>query len=89
VFYGEKCTAVAAEESGNDRADTEKMDEILETIRPKFDLDIEDPPTPEVNELFRLQKVSEELLHEHMKVSLLAFVTQLMAIESKFFFSNN
>jgi hypothetical protein len=65
------------------------MDEILEAIRSEFDLDTEDPPTPEVEEFFRLLKASDESLHEHMKVTLLAFVTQLMAIKSKFFFSNN
>jgi hypothetical protein len=43
----------------------------------------------EVDEFFRLLKALEESLHEHTKVTLLAFVTQLMAIKSKFFFSNN
>jgi hypothetical protein len=43
----------------------------------------------EVKELFRLLKASEEPLQEHMKVTFLTFVTQLMAIKSKFFFSNN
>jgi hypothetical protein len=65
------------------------MDEMLEAIRPKFDLDTEDPPTPEVEEFFRLLKASEELLHGHTKVIVLAFVTRLMALKSKFFFSNN
>jgi hypothetical protein len=62
---------------------------MLEAIRPKFDLDTEDPPTLEVEEFFRLLKASEELLHEYTKVTLLAFVTQLMVIKSKLFFSNN
>jgi hypothetical protein len=65
------------------------MDEMIEAIRPEFDLDTEDPPTPEVKEFFRLLKASEEPLHEHMKVIVLAFVIRLMAIKSKFFFSNN
>jgi hypothetical protein len=51
------------------------MNEMLEAIRPEFDLDTEDPPTPEVEEFFRLLKASEELLHEHTKVNVLAFVT--------------
>jgi hypothetical protein len=62
---------------------------MLEAIRPEFDLDTKDPPTPEVEEFFRLLKASEELLHEHTKVTVLAFVTRLMTIKSKFFFSNN
>jgi hypothetical protein len=89
VFHGEKYTAVAAEESKNDRTRANKMDEMLEAIRPEFDLDTDDPPIPEVEEFFRLLKTSEELLHEHTKVTVLAFVTRLVAIKSKFFFSNN
>jgi hypothetical protein len=65
------------------------MDEMLEGIRLEFDIDIEDLPTLEVEEFFRLLQASEELLHGHTKVTMLAFVTQLMAIKSKFFFSNN
>jgi hypothetical protein len=52
-------------------------------------LDTEDPPTPEVEEFFRLLKALEELLHGHTKVTVLTFVTWLMAIKFKFFFSNN
>jgi hypothetical protein len=89
VFQGKKYTAVAVEESANDRAGADRMDEMLEVIRPEFDLDIEDPPTPEVEEFFRLLKALEEPLHKHTKVIVLAFVTRLMAIKSKFFFSNN
>jgi hypothetical protein len=89
MFHGEKYTAVAAEESANDWAGADRMDEMLETIQPEFDLDTEDPPTPEVEEFFRLLKTLEELLHGHMKVTVLAFVTWLMALKSRFFFSNN
>ena len=89
VFHGEEYTAVAAEEEGNDRVGTDRMDEMLEAVRPEFNVNTEDPPTPEVEEFFRLLKASEEPLHEHTKVTLLAFVTRLMAIKSKFFFSNN
>jgi hypothetical protein len=89
VFHGEKYTVVAVEESVNDRAGADKMDEMLEAIRLEFELDTEDPPTPEVKEFFRLLKASEKPLHEHMKVTVLAFVTWHMAIKSKFFFSNN
>jgi hypothetical protein len=65
------------------------MDEMLEAIRLEFDLDTEDPSTLKVKEFFRLLKALEELLHEYMKVTLLAFVTRLMAIKFNFFFSNN
>jgi hypothetical protein len=88
VFHSEKYTTVAAEESVNDWVGADRMDEMLEAIRPEFDLDTEDPPTSEVEEFFRLLKASEEPLHEHTKVTVLAFVTRLMAIKSVFFFSN-
>jgi hypothetical protein len=89
VFHGEKYTTVAAEESANDRTGADRMDEMLESIGPEFDLDTEDPPTPEVKEFFRLLKASEELLHKHTKVTVLTFVTRHMAIKSKLFLSNN
>jgi hypothetical protein len=89
VFHGEKYTAVATEESGNDQVGIHIMDKMLEAIRLMFDLDTEDPPTPEVEEFFRLLKALKQPLHEHTKVTLLAFVTRLMASKSKLFFSNN
>jgi hypothetical protein len=89
VFHGEKYIVVTAEESVNDWAGADRMDKIFETIQPEFDLDTENPPTSEVEEFFRLLKASEEPLHEHTKVTVLAPVTRLMAIKFKFFFSNN
>jgi hydroxymethylglutaryl-CoA reductase len=59
VFHGEKYTIVAAEESTNDRAGANRMNEMLEAIQPEFDMDTEDPPMPEVEEFFRLLKASE------------------------------
>jgi hypothetical protein len=51
------------------------MDEMLEAIQLEFDLDTKDPPTLEVEEFFRLLKASEEPLHKHTEVIVLAFVT--------------
>jgi hypothetical protein len=70
-----KYTVVAAKEFGNDRVGADRMDEMFEAIWPEFDLCTKDPPTPEVEECFRLLKASKESLHEHTKVTLLAFVT--------------
>jgi hypothetical protein len=58
----------------NDRMGAYRMDNMLEAIRPEFDLDTEDPPPSEVEDLFRLLKASELLLHEHKKVKVLTFV---------------
>jgi hypothetical protein len=35
------------------------MDEMPEAIQPEFNLDTKDPPTPEVEEFFRLLKALE------------------------------
>jgi hypothetical protein len=69
--------------SGDDR-----MDEILDAIRPELETHPEDPPTPEVQKFFDMLRALEELLHEHTTVSVLAFVTRLTNIKSKFAFSN-
>jgi hypothetical protein len=89
VFHGEKYTTVAAKKSVNDQASVDRMDEMLEVIRPEFKLDTEDSPTPEVEEFFSLLKASEVPLHENTKVIVLAFVTWFMTIKFRFFFSNN
>jgi hypothetical protein len=43
----------------------------------------------EVEAFFKLLKASKEPLHEHIEVTLFAFITRLVAIKSKYFFSNN
>jgi hypothetical protein len=43
----------------------------------------------EVEAFFKFLKASKESLHEHTIVTLLAFITHLMAIKSKYFFFNN
>jgi hypothetical protein len=62
------------------------MDEMLEAIQAEV---TENSPTTEVEEFFKLLNALEEPLHEHTKVTLLAFITRLMAIKSTYFFSNN
>jgi hypothetical protein len=64
----------------------DRMDEMLEAIQAEV---TEDPPTTEVQVFFKLLDASEELLHEHTEVTLLAFITRLMTIKFKYFFSNN
>jgi hypothetical protein len=62
------------------------MNEMLEAIQLEI---TEDPPTAEVEAFFKLLKASKEPLHEHTEVTLLVFITRLVAIKSKYFFSNN
>jgi DNA polymerase/3'-5' exonuclease PolX len=73
TFHGESCTRVIAEDEHDcDVGDIDRMDEMLKAIQVEV---IEDPPTTEVEAFFKLLKASEELLHEHTKVTLLTFIT--------------
>jgi hypothetical protein len=86
IFHGEKAARVIEEEEDDYSAGVDRMDEMLEDIGTELP---EDPPTAEVEAFFNLLKASEQPLHEHTEVTLLAFITRLMAIKSKYFFSNN
>jgi translation elongation factor EF-G len=87
IFHSELGTRIVAEDEHDcDVGDVDRMDEMLEAIQAEV---IEDPPIAEVEVFFKLLKASEELLHEHTEVTLLAFITRLMAIKLKYFFSNN
>jgi hypothetical protein len=82
----QRTTSVVEDE--DDRSDDDRMDEMLDTIRPELETNRENSPTPEVQKFFDMLKASEELFHEHMTVSVLAFVTRIMSIKSEFAFSN-
>jgi hypothetical protein len=84
IIHDESGTGVIAEDEHDcDVGDVDRMDKMLEAIQAEV---IEDPPTAEVEAFFKLLKASKELLQEHIEVTLLAFITQLMAIKSKYFF---
>jgi hypothetical protein len=82
----QRTTSVAEEEE--DRSGDDRMDEMLDAIRPELEINHEDPPTPEVQKFFDMLRASEEPLHEHTTVSILAFVTRIRSIKSKLVFSN-
>jgi hypothetical protein len=77
---------VAEEE--DDRSSDDRMAEMLDAIRLELETNSEDPPTLEVQKFFNMLRASEESLHEHTIVTVLAFVTHLTVIKSKFAFSN-
>jgi hypothetical protein len=77
---------VAEEE--DDRSSDDRMAEMLDAIWLELETNSEDPPTLEVQKFFNMLRVSEESLHEHTIVTVLAFVTHLTVIKSKFAFSN-
>jgi hypothetical protein len=80
-------TASVVEDEG-DRGIDDRMDEMLDAIRPELETNCEDPPTLEVQKFFGMLRASEEPLHEHRIVSVLAFVTRITLLKSKFAFSN-
>jgi hypothetical protein len=87
TFHGESGTRVVAEDKHDcDIGNVDRMDEMLEAIQADVN---EDPPTVEVEAFFKLLKASKDLLHKHIEVTLLDFITRLMAIKFKYFFSNN
>jgi hypothetical protein len=90
---------IVSEVQSHEEGDYDRMEEMLDDVRhelltvdsenPDQPTDYEDPATPEVQKFFELLKATEEPLHEHTKVTVLVFVTRLMAIKAKFAFSNN
>ncbi|KAL5647825.1 hypothetical protein ACJX0J_042180, partial [Zea mays] len=90
---------IVSEVQSHEEEDYDRMEEMLDDVRhelltvdsenPGQPTEYEDPATPEVQKFFELLKAAEEPLHEHTKVTVLVFVTRLMAIKSKFAFSNN
>ena len=89
VHHGESVHQIASVVEDDDSTSEDRMDEMLDAIRPEFGTNTEDPPTPEVQKFFDILRASEEPLHKHTTVSVLDFVTRLMAIKSKLAFSNN
>jgi hypothetical protein len=49
----------------DDRSGDDRMDEMLDAIRPELETNHEDPSTVEVQKFFDMLRVLEELLHEH------------------------
>jgi hypothetical protein len=87
TFHGESCTRIVAEDEHDcDVGDVDRMDEMLEAIQAEV---TEDPSIVEVEAFFKLLKALEDPIHERTEVTLLAFITRMMAIKSKYFFSNN
>jgi hypothetical protein len=58
VHHSESDTQAMEVKEENCSTRVDRMDKILETIRPEFNLDIEDPPTLEVEAFLKLLKTS-------------------------------
>jgi hypothetical protein len=74
------------EEEKNDWAASDVMHEMLDSLRHRVKPKAQGSSHIRGFEIFKLLKDSEESLHEHTDVSILAFVTRLMVIKSKYFF---
>jgi hypothetical protein len=81
THHGESVRQTALVVEEDDRRGDNRMDEILDAIRPKLETNPEDPPTPEVQKFFDILRASEEQMHEHTTISVLAFMTYLMSIK--------
>jgi hypothetical protein len=79
---------ISVVEDEDDRSGDDRMDEMIDAIRPKLETNPKHPPTSKVQKFFDMLKASEEPLLEHTTVSVLAFVTRIISIKSKFTFSN-
>jgi hypothetical protein len=79
---------VSVAEDEDDRSGDDRTDEMLNAIRPEVETNRENPPTSKVQKFFYMLRASEQSLHEHTTVCILAFVTRIMSIKSKFAFSN-
>jgi hypothetical protein len=81
VYHGESVHQTASVVENNDSMSDDRMDEMLDAILPEFGTNPEDPPTPEVQKFSDILRTSEQPLHKHTTVSVLNFVTRLMAIK--------
>lgn len=82
--HGESRSIVSAQMEVDDGENVDRLDHMLEDMQAEFVNNPEDPPTKEVEELFKLLQDLEMPLHGHTTVTILQFVTRLMSIKSKF-----
>jgi hypothetical protein len=82
----QKTASMTKEE--DDMSGDDRMDEMLDAIWLELETNHEDPPTLDVQKFFDMLSTSEEPLHGHTIISILAFVTRLTTIKLKFAFSN-
>jgi hypothetical protein len=69
--------------------DEDRMDEMLDDIAREYELNLEEQSPPEeVQKFHRLLDASGEKVHEGTDVTVLQAVTRLMAMKSKYNFSN-
>ena len=87
--HGESSRRVSTQMEVDDGEEVDRLDHMVEDLQAEFELDHEDPPTKEVQELFELLQALELPLHGHTTVTVGQFVTRLMGIKSKFAFSAN
>jgi hypothetical protein len=85
--HGEVQPPTAVESDEND--DEDRMDDMIADIGMEYDLGSEDQhPPPEVQSFYGLLATSEEKVHNGTALTVLQAMTRLMAMKSKYNFSN-
>jgi hypothetical protein len=85
--HGEVQPPTTTESDGND--DEDRMDDMIVDIGMEYDLGSGDQhPSLEVQNFYRLLTASEEKVHVGTALTVLQVVTHLMAMKSKYNFSN-
>jgi hypothetical protein len=85
--HGEVQPPAATESDGND--DEDQMDDMIADIDIEYDLGSGDKHPPlEVQNFYMLLAASEEKVHDGTALTVLQAVTHLMAMKSKYNFSN-
>jgi hypothetical protein len=77
----------AAESDGNN--DEDRMDDMIADIDMEYDLGSGDQhPPPEVQNFYKLLTALDEKVHDGTDLTILQAMTHLMAMKSKYNFSN-
>ena len=80
----------AVDESDRNRGDGDRLDEMLDDIGWEYRVNSEEHSLPEeVQKFYWLLAAADDKVHDGTEVTVLQAVTRLMAMKSKFNFSNN
>jgi hypothetical protein len=90
IWCGTSMGEVDAPPKLNTDVDLDQMEDMLDDIRHEYpSLETDWPPMEEVHQFYKLLEVADAKVHEGTKVPVLQVVTWLMAMKSKYNFSNN
>jgi hypothetical protein len=89
MWYDHVEVQLATVAKSNENEDEDRMDDMITDIGREYDLGYgEQPQPPEVQNFYMLLAASDEKVHDDIDVIVLQVVTSLMAMKSKYNFSN-